>query len=56
MCVLVSLEDWLLQTQLAASGHDGHLVLHVETHQVTNAQKHLITCSHLLAQKQRQQF
>lgn len=51
MCVLVSLQDWLFQTQLAASRHDGHLVLHVETHQVTNAQEHLITGPHLLTQR-----
>lgn len=51
MCVLVSLQDWLFQTQLAAPRHDGHLVLHVETHQVTNAQEHLITGPHLLTQR-----
>lgn len=50
MCVLMSLQDWLFQTQLAASRHDGHLVLHVETHQVTDTQKHLIAGPHLVTQ------
>lgn len=42
------LQDWLLQTQLTASSHDGPLVFHVEAHQVADTQKHLITGPHLL--------
>lgn len=50
-CVSVLLEDRLFQTQLAAPRHDGHLVFHVETHQVADTQKHLITGPHLGTQK-----
>lgn len=51
MCVSVLLEDRLFQTQLAAPRHDGHLVFHVEAHQVADTQKDLITGPHLGTQK-----
>lgn len=46
--------NWLFQTQLSASRHDGHLVFHVETHQMTDTQKQLIAGPRLLAGKHRQ--
>lgn len=52
LSVLLGLQDWLLQTQLAASREDGRLLLHVESHQVTDALEHLVPCSHLITQKQ----
>lgn len=49
-CVSVNLQDWLFQMQLAVPRNDGHLVLHVETYQVSHTQKHLITGPHLVTQ------
>lgn len=46
--------NWLFQTQLSTSRHDGHLVFHVETHQMTDAQKQLIAGPCLLTGKHRQ--
>lgn len=46
--MFVCLQDWLFQAQLAASRNNGHLILHVESHQVANTQKHLITGPHLV--------
>lgn len=46
--MFVCLQDRLFQAQLAASGNNGHLILHVESHQVANTQKHLITGPHLV--------
>lgn len=43
------LQDGLFEKELSASGNDGQLIVHVEAHQVADAQEHLILSAHLCA-------
>lgn len=54
ICVLV-LQDGLFEKQLSASGNNRQLVLHMEAHQVADAQEYLILGAHLCAPEEEEE-